>query len=227
VSAPLPRGSNSAEHEVSQSSVGQVARNCHHSDERRMSSIRIYGDTFQGISVDGRGVFTDKYSRRTYAGQHRNGYACGLGVFTWPSGSKDYAEYGPDGKYDGLYLDRWTDGNIWYRLFERGKSKAFAVVFVNGSCLYDSVFCAPDDPRLLALIAQVAPVEVRPAAPAPHPLLGPPLAPKQSSNAPARFAAAGAREDYCHRGAPPRRTLSLVAVRHIPTTSAMQSTTMQ
>jgi hypothetical protein len=42
-------------------------------------------------------------------------------------------------------------------------------VFAIGRCMYNYVACAPDDPRLLALIALVAPVEVRPAAPAPHP----------------------------------------------------------
>ena len=42
-----------------------------------MSSIIRRGDTYHGISVDGRGVFTDEYGT-TYAGQHKDGYACGL-----------------------------------------------------------------------------------------------------------------------------------------------------
>jgi hypothetical protein len=42
-------------------------------------------------------------------------------------------------------------------------------VSADGRYKYNGVACAPDDPRVLALIAQVAPVEVRPAAPAPHP----------------------------------------------------------
>ena len=46
-----------------------------------MSSIIREGDTFHGISVFGRGVFTDE-DGRTYAGQHSDGYACGLGVLT-------------------------------------------------------------------------------------------------------------------------------------------------
>ena len=50
-----------------------------------------------------------------------------------------------------------------YRLYERGKQKASAWVFADGRCEYNDVACAPDDPLLLALIAQVAPVEVRPA----------------------------------------------------------------
>jgi hypothetical protein len=155
---------------MSRNSIGQVARHRYKRDRCRMSSIIQNGDTFHGISVDGRGVFTnDEYGGRTYAGQYRGGYACGLGVLTWSNGHKDYDEHGPDGQYDGRRLVRWTDGDTWYDLFERGKRKDGAFVSANGPCLYNYVACAPDDPRLLALIAQVAPVEVRPAVPAPHP----------------------------------------------------------
>ena len=146
-----------------------------------MSSIIRAGDTFHGISVFGRGVFTnDKWGGRTYAGQIRDGYACGLGVTTWPSGSTAYAEHGPDGQYDGRYLDRWADGDTYYYVFERGEEKEHAHVFANGNCAYNYEACAPDDPRLLALIAQVAPVEVCRAAPAPHP----PLARRSPSTRP-------------------------------------------
>jgi hypothetical protein len=133
-----------------------------------MSSIIQNGDTFHGISVDGRGVFTnDEFGRRTYAGQLRDGYACGLGVLTYSDGTKKYAEHGRDGEYDGRYLHRTAYGTTFYRLFERGDLKADAHVYAGGRCTYNYVVCAPDDPRLLALIAQVAPVEVRPAASAP------------------------------------------------------------
>ena len=134
-----------------------------------MSSIIRNGDTYHGISVDGRGVFTDK-DGDTYAGQYRDGYACGLGVLTWSDGSKDYAEYGPDGERDGRHLDRNAVGDTVYRLWERGETKDCAIVYANGlRCSYNIYACTPDDPRLLALIAQVAPVEVRPAARASHP----------------------------------------------------------
>jgi len=53
-------------------------------------------------------------------------------------------------------------------------------VSANGICMYNYVDCAPDDPRVLALIAQFAPVEVRPAAPTPHPPIASPLIPKPS-----------------------------------------------
>ena len=64
-------------------------------------------------------------------------------------------------------MHRWAGGDTWYRLYERGEAKEYADVDADGRCMYNDVACAPDDPRLLALIAQVAPVEVRPAAPAP------------------------------------------------------------
>jgi hypothetical protein len=147
-----------------------------------MSSIIRDGDTYHGISVGGRGVFTnDEYGRRTYAGQCKDGYACGLGVVTWSGGDKAYAEHGPDGQYDGRCLDRVADGDTGYGLFERGKLNDSAVVFADGTCQYNYEDCSQDDPCLLALIAQVAPVEVRPAATAPRH-----SDPKQSSDS--RFA---------------------------------------
>jgi hypothetical protein len=141
-----------------------------------MSSIIRDGDTFHGISAEGRGVFTNdhKYGTRTYAGQCKDGYACGLGVVTWSNGAKFYAEHGPDGKVDGRHLQRWTNGHTFYYLYERDKVKASADVYADGRCGYNGEACAPDDPRLLALIAQVAPVEVRPAARAPPPPPPPP-----------------------------------------------------
>ena len=126
-----------------------------------MSSIIRDGDTFHGISVFGRGVFTNNRNGFwTYAGQHRDGYACGLGVLTWSTGTKDYAEHGPDGQCDGRCLGRWAHGDTDYILFERGEVKDRAVVCADGRCSYNYEVCAPDDPRLLALIAQVAPIEV-------------------------------------------------------------------
>jgi hypothetical protein len=136
-----------------------------------MSSIIRVGDTYHGISVFGRGVFTDEDGGMTYAGQHRDGHACGLGVATLSDGSKVYAEHGPDGQFDGRHLRRFADGDTAYRLFERGKQKDSAAVFADGRCWCNDEDCAPDDPRLLALIAHVAPVEVRPDARAPHPPL--------------------------------------------------------
>jgi hypothetical protein len=154
-----------------------------------MSSIIRLGDTFHGICVFGRGVFPNDEHGTTYAGQYRDGYACGLGVLTYFNGYKVYAEHGPDGQYDGRYLDRWADGTTGYYLYERGERKEHAVVFADGSCYYNDKPCAPDDPRVLALTAQVAPVEVRPAARAPYPPLAAHLPPSnRPMDRPARFA---------------------------------------
>jgi hypothetical protein len=214
---------------VSHKSVCWVAGARYSPDERRMSSIIRRGHTYHGISVFGRGVFTNDENGGiwTYAGQCKDGYACGLGVLTWSNGFKQYAEHGPDGQYDGRYLDRNAGGRTDYRQYERGEQKNWARVFPNGHyCEYNGEACAPDDPRLLALISQVAPVEVRPAAPAPHPPIAAHSPPSnRPMDRPARFAPAGAGERHCHRGAPPRRTPSLVVARHNPTAATLQSTT--
>ena len=196
-----------------------------------MSSIIRDGDTFHGISVFGRGVFTNGEDgiTTTYAGQHRDGYACGLGVATWSNGYKVYAEHGPDGHFDGRYLYRIADGVNFYRLYERGEPKVYALVSADGYCQYNGEVCAPDDPRLLALIAQVAPVEVCPAARAPHPPLAPPTRPQAIVRWIGRLvlplpAPATAVATKVH---PPRRTPSLVAVRHKLTTAAIQRATAQ
>ncbi len=159
-----------------------------------MSSIIRAADTFHGISVFGRGVFThDEYGGRTYAGQIRDGHACGLGVVTDSDGHKHYAEHGPDGKFDGRHLVRYAYGNTGYRLWERGKLKDWADVFADGRCQYNGVGCAPDNPRLLALIAQVAPVEVRRADRATQlPSLHNSPPSDRPMDRPARFAPAGA-----------------------------------
>ncbi len=168
-----------------------------------MSSIIRAGDTYHGISVESRGVFKNKYGGRTYAGQCKDGYACGLGVLTYSSGTKVYAEHGPDGQCDGRCLARWASGDTWYYLYERGKSKERAVVFADGTCEYNGEDCELYDPRALALKAQVAPVEVPPAAPAPHQPISPHSPPSnRPMDRPARFAPAGARRRRGHRGSP-------------------------
>ncbi len=155
-----------------------------------MSSIIRDGDTFHGISVFGRGVFTheDENGRATYAGQCRDGHACGLGVLTYSDGYKEYAEHGPDGQCDGRCLGRDADGDTGYGLCERGERKEYVIVSADGCRWHNGEACAPDDPRLLALIAQVAPVEVRPAAPASHPPLAAHSPPShRPMDRPARF----------------------------------------
>jgi hypothetical protein len=142
-----------------------------------MSSIVRAGVTFHGISVFGRGVFTnDEYEdcSYTYAGQYRDGYACGLGVTRKSDGTKTYAEYGRDGQCNGRWLVRDAIRNTHYRLYERGEQKEYVIVHADGRyCLYNGVFCAPDDPRLLRGALR---------NPSPPPAVASPLAPKQSSD---------------------------------------------
>ena len=194
-----------------------------------MSSIIWNGGTYHGISVDGRGVFKDKNCYWSYAGQHRDGYACGLAVLTQYDGYMAYAELGPDGEFDGRNLDRWADGDTYYTLYERGNQKDWATRRPDGrQCYYNGVVCAPDDPRFLALIAQVAPVEVRPAARAPtrySPATRPQAIVRWISRLVLPFA--GARHRRGRRGPPPLRTPSLVAARNNPTAAALQSATTQ
>jgi hypothetical protein len=183
-----------------------------------MSSIIMRGSTFHGISVFGRGAFTGWVGIAvTYAGQYKDGCACGLGVATHSDGDKEYADYDPDGKCGGRYLRRWADGLTVYNLYKRGKIEGEAAVSADGHfCTYNGEECARDDPRLLALMAQVAPVEVSPAAPAHH------LPPSnRPMDRPARFALAGACDRRGHRGAAPRRMPSLVNMGHNPTSAAL------
>jgi hypothetical protein len=114
--------------------------------------------TFSGTGVVDRGVFTDR-AGETYAGHIKDGFACGLGV-TACSGSIIYAEHCPKGKFDGRYLDKSTRGMFTgYVVFERGVRKQQAWLWADGECDYNDEECAPDDPRLLALIEHVGPVQ--------------------------------------------------------------------
>ena len=47
----------------------------------------------------------------TYAGQHKDGYACGVGVTTWVNGDRVYAEHDPKGEVDGRHLSKIANGD--------------------------------------------------------------------------------------------------------------------
>ncbi len=76
-------------------------------------------------------------------------------MLAYPRGTTLYSEDGPDGRY----VQRDSSGVAGYFLFTRGVFVDQGWVFTNGECEYNNKVCAPDDPRLLALIARVAPVE--------------------------------------------------------------------
>ncbi len=112
---------------------------------------------FNGIGVLGRGVFTDMDGRR-YAGQCKGGYACGLGVLTGRDGTRSYSEHGCDGWCGRSLARNSVNGDTSYFLV-RGEESHRLVVYPDGFCMYNWDVGAPDDPRLLAVIAHVAPVE--------------------------------------------------------------------
>jgi hypothetical protein len=72
----------------------------------------------------------------TYAGQHKDGYACGVGVTTWVNGDRVYAEHDPKGEVDGRHLSKIANGDKVYRLYEHGRVKVCAVMRADGRCSY-------------------------------------------------------------------------------------------
>jgi hypothetical protein len=122
-----------------------------------LSSITREGCTLQGISLSGRGVFTNT-DGGTYAGQCKSGHACGLGVLTSRHGGTSYSEHGCDGWCGRSLTRNSVKGNTSYFLV-RVEETHRLLVSADGFCMYNWDVCAPDDPRLLALIAHVAPVE--------------------------------------------------------------------
>ena len=192
-----------------------------------MTEIKFWGSTYVGTAEGDHGVFTDNSNGAVFVGKIAGGSAR-IGVHTWTGGTTSFVECDADGQWHGRVLDCYADGDTVYRRYEHGSYKEQAALSADGTCEYNDEACAPDDPRLLALIAQVAPVEVRPAARAPHPPSPAIQTPRsRPMDLPARFAPAGARDRHGHRGAPPRRTPSLVIARHRPTTAILQSMTTQ
>ena len=113
--------------------------------ERSSPSIRASGYTLYGVGCSDNGVFKDYKNGVTYAGQMRDGHACGLGVLDFGNGHKIYAEYGPYGEDDGRHLDRYGT-SADYTVFERGRYKEAGWVAGpgNGECEYNHAKCAPD-----------------------------------------------------------------------------------
>ena len=95
---------------------------------------------FRGNGDRGLGVFTDEHGN-SYAGQHKDGYACGLAVLSGYPGrtkvsTKEYAEFGPNGQVEGRCMYQLANGGLVWCMIERGESKANAHVLPNGRCRY-------------------------------------------------------------------------------------------
>ena len=112
-----------------------------------------------------------------------------------------YGEHGRFGEVDGRSLHALSD-RVVYRVYEGGDLKASAVKH--------------------EIIAQVGPVEVRPATAAPSPGLAT-LSRRSNRGFALGLPPAGARDSCRQRGTLPRRTPSLVGVRHSPIAAALQS----
>jgi hypothetical protein len=191
-----------------------------------MSSIIRYGETYHGISVFGRGVFAN--DGHTFAGQHRDGHACGLGMATWPDWYKTYAEHGRNGKFDGRCLRRYDDGDTDYYLFERGEPKDFDTRVCQRHLHVQRRGLRAGRPALACADSARRAGRGAPRSPSPR---RPPLArhsppSDRPMDRPARFAPAGAGGRRGHRGAS-QRTPSLVVARHNPTAATLQSTSAQ
>ena len=184
-------------------------------------SVVCEGGVYHGFAVDSRGVFIHDNEHgagvKRYAGRigfSGKGYrVSSLGVLTLlPGLGIVYGEHGRFGEVDGRSLHALSD-RVVYRVYEGGDLKASAVKHATGRCTYNDEICAPHHPPFLAIIAQVGPVEVRPATAAPSPGLAT-LSRRSTRGFALGLPPAGARDSCRQRGTLPRRTPSLVGVRH-------------
>ena len=184
--------------------------------DENVTSVLCDGDVFHGFTVNRLGVFIDednftgtpvvkKFAGRIVKDGRYDVPRLGVLTLSQRSGnSYNFFERGPFGVLDGRVVRALSDRTV-YCLYESGNMKASAVVHASGRCWYNEMMCPPYYPPLLAFIAQVAPVQVRPATAAPSPGL-PPSHDEAIVDLPARFAHAGARDSCRQRRTPPRRT---------------------
>ena len=203
--------------------------------DEHVTSVLCDGEVHHGFTVDRLGVFIneDNFTGtpvvKKFAGRivkNCNREVPRLGVLTLSQrggNSYNFFERGPFGEWHGRDVRALSDRTV-YSLYERGLLKASAVLHASGRWFYNEMMCPPYYPPLVAFIAEVAPVKVRPATAAPSP--GHATLSRRSYRGFAmRFAPAGARDSCRQGGTPPRRTLSLGGVRHNPTAAALQSVT--
>jgi hypothetical protein len=130
-----------------------------------MDTVEIGGEVYRGTHCGSVGVYTH-VNGSTYAGGHKGGKAHGEGVVTLSDGSTDSAQFA-DGDLHGHREDHWADGDVVYRLCERGELVHFARVRPDGNCAYDNKPCGADHAGLAALKAAAQKAGVH--APYPHP----------------------------------------------------------
>ncbi len=112
-----------------------------------------------GVRICGKGEYTDARGY-AYRGQASDAKADGLGVLTSPDGYTCSGGWSA-GIRHGHSVVHYTNGAVWYDLYDRGTRVQTAYVRADGACLYDRQRCAADDARLLALAAAALPAAVR------------------------------------------------------------------
>ena len=148
--------------------------------DENVTSVLCDGDVFHGFTVNRLGVFIDednftgtpvvkKFAGRIVKDGRYDVPRLGVLTLSQRSGnSYNFFERGPFGVLDGRVVRALSDRTV-YCLYESGNMKASAVVHASGRCWYNEMMCPPYYPPLVAFIAEVAPVKVRPATAAPSP----------------------------------------------------------
>ena len=131
-----------------------------------MTEIKFNGYTFVGTAEGDHGVFTSSYGR-VFAGQIAGDYPC-VGVETDTSGHTYFVECDADGKEHGRGLVCYAFGHTYYRRYEHGSRKEYAVLRADGTCTYNGTACRADYAPFVALQAMVEPIKARPALVAPN-----------------------------------------------------------
>jgi hypothetical protein len=171
-----------------------------------MTKIKFRGDTYVGTAEGDHGVFTHS-DGRVYAGSIAKRAAC-VGVATYTDGSTHFVECDANGKEHGRRLEFYATGHTWYRLYEHGESKEWALLRADGTCAYNGKACRADFAPFVALQAMVVPIKARPPLVSPQPpllmphFLSPPTAPQVGPSA-IVLAIAGAGDDPRRQGARP------------------------
>jgi hypothetical protein len=122
-------------------------------------AITLYGDTYTGVQIGGKGLFRHT-DGRSYGGAVADTKPHGLGVLNGFNGTIWSGGWSA-GYRDGPFLERWASGSIGYYLYDRGNAVHWAAIGSDGECTCDGQLCADDDARLPSLKAAALDAAVR------------------------------------------------------------------
>ncbi len=139
--------------------------------------IKFNGSTFRGTAEGDHGVFT-KSDGTVFEGEIANGSAC-VGVATETDGYTWFVECDADGWTHGRVLTCTAGGDTYYRRYEHGSRKEYALLRADGTCHYNGEDCRAGYAPFVALRAKVVPIKARrPLVPPQQPpLFMPPFSP--------------------------------------------------